>query len=98
MGRNIMNRRTVWTALLAGSLIFCPSLSRAQHSQVSTLKAYTLSGGGVSAASTSYNLNATLGQSSPAGISSSASYVNHVGLWYTVSLKMMLFLPLILKE
>jgi hypothetical protein len=62
------------------------------------LKAYVLSGNGDMLASTSYILTATIGQSSPAGISSSAGYINHVGFWYSVSLKKMRFLPLLLKE
>jgi len=93
-----INRWVLGTALLASFLCCSPSRSWAQTSPGYALKAYALSGGGDAAASTNYTLTATLGQASPAGISSSANYINHVGFWCTVSLKKMLFLPLIFKE
>jgi hypothetical protein len=93
-----IKRWLVWTVLLGGFLFFSPSLTSAQSSPGYTLKTYTLSGGGELTTSPDYILMAAIGQSSPVGISTSDHYVHHAGFWYTVQLKRMLFLPLILKE
>ena len=94
----IINRLLIRAALLGGFLFFSLSLTLAQSSPGYTLKTYTFSGGGELTTSPNYTLMAAIGQSSPVGTSSSDHYGHHAGFWYTVQLKQMLFLPLILRE
>jgi hypothetical protein len=98
MQKSLVKQLVVCTYLLLGFLLFSPSLSLAQSSPGYVLKGYALSEGGEPTSSTHNNLLATIGQSSPVGISSSDNYVLHAGFWFTVYLKKMIFLPLILKE
>jgi len=48
--------------------------------------------------STSYQMNSTLGQPSPIGVSSSASYELGAGYWHRLSLWLKVYLPLIMKS
>lgn len=94
----LIKRRVVWAALLVGFLFLNPSPSRAQSTPGYILKASALSNGGELTASPQYCLMSTLGQASPLGISSSDSFIHYAGLWHTLRLSRMLFLPLILRE
>ena len=79
-------------------LLIPTGLVYAQSSPHYILKTTVISGGGDYSSSTNYTLISTIGQPSAIGLSSSDNYVNHAGFWYTVGLRQMLFLPLILKQ
>jgi hypothetical protein len=98
MGRMIKRREMILIALLILSLFDDSSLASAQSSPNDILKTTVLSGGGDYSSSTHYGLISTIGQPSAIGLSSSDNYVNHAGFWYTVGLRQMLFLPLILRQ
>jgi len=55
-------------------------MSSANFSIISSV----VSGGGAPMDSESYQMTATLGQSSPIGIASSSNYISHPGFWPTI--------------
>ena len=79
-------------------LLIPTGLVYAQSSPNYILKSTVISGGGDYISSPNYGLISTIGQPSAIGLSSSDNYVNHAGFWYTVGLRQMLFLPLILRQ
>jgi hypothetical protein len=90
-----MKKRSVIIFLML--LLIPTGLVYAQSSPNYILKSTVISGGGDYSGSTHYGLISTIGQSSAIGLSSSDNYVSHAGYWYTVGLRQMLFLPLILR-
>jgi hypothetical protein len=91
-----MKNRSIIIFLLV--LLIPTGLVYAQSSPNYILKSTVVSGGGDYSNSTNYSLISTIGQPSAIGISSSDNYVNHAGFWYTVGLRQMLFLPVILRQ
>ena len=90
------------TIALALILVF----SLAAFSQIQSdnyrIPASVLSGGGESMTSANYQMDATFGQSSAIGQSSSSSYTNYAGFWQPTILKIrgkaMPWIPLLLLE
>ena len=74
------------TALLL-IIMGLPSLSDANMSSASyAIPTSVMSGGGAPMGSASFQSNATLGQPSPPGITSSTSHDLYAGFWYTMSI------------
>jgi hypothetical protein len=91
-----MKKRSVIIFLMV--LLIPTGLVYTQSSPNYILKSTVVSGGGDYSSSTNYGLISTIGQPSAIGLSSSDNYVNHAGYWYTVGLRQMLFLPVILRQ
>jgi hypothetical protein len=70
--------------LMVGSLLLISSMASAQSSTNYRMRIDVLSGGGGPQGSANYDLDSVLGQSSPIGISTSAHYINHAGLWSAI--------------
>ncbi len=93
----ISNRRNLAASLLFGIFIFSGVPVLAQSSPNYAAQSHVLSGGGPKTVSPNYTLQATLGQSAGIGISSSDNYFHYAGFWYTLNLRQMLFLPLMMR-
>ena len=67
--------------ILALLLMFTPVALAAMSSINHSIESSVLSSGGTSMDSTNYQMTATIGQSSPLGVSSSRNYINYPGFW-----------------
>jgi hypothetical protein len=85
MKRNTMKRYQIAGFILAVILIITAGVYAAGQSSASyTIESDVLSTGGSSAGSATYLNEDTLGQSSAIGRSTSSSYGNYGGFWYTI--------------
>ena len=78
----VLKRVITVTLLLFGLAPCCPALGAGQASTNYRIVRDVMGSGGGSSSSTGYSLQATLGQPSAIGISSSATYSNHAGFWH----------------
>jgi hypothetical protein len=88
----------IFMAILLAVFISGQSQAAGQKSAGYAIEADTLSGGGTTIGSTSYQLTATLAQPSPMGVFASTRYSDQTGFWYAMKLKpfAMPWLPLLL--
>lgn len=71
--------------ILIGLLVFSAPICMAQQSSANySIDTDVLSGGGSECNSTNYFLMSTLGQPTAIGPSTSTSYLNYAGFWYTL--------------
>ena len=83
-----MNCQIIRATLTAGCTLLIPCIfSVTSFAGMMSNDSYTitddvLSGGGGTMSSANYTLQATFGQPSPIGVSSSSAYSNHAGFWY----------------
>ena len=98
-----MRKKTFFSMLpLVLVLVFAVAAISAMSGTNYSLKSSVLSSGGTTMDSTTYQMTATIGQSSCIGLSSRSNYITYAGFWqpseFKIRAKSMPWIPLLLLE